>query len=194
MVAVVVAHTPETEASVEEHVMIHAGIVAVGKVDAVVGSAIGVVAHGRTEVEVVAVGIALPDAHTPRVAHHVEGTVEVVAADKLAVLAVAEHIHEVFVAHVEQVVVVVHRIVVSVYHIVNHLVHMIEEVEVYLIHILILTVREAQLVPHAVAQEACFVTYLAQAHRCEALCTDSCQGYHHHGNSHLFHTFVVLVR
>ena len=149
------------------------------EVYAVVSPCISMVARRNTEVEVVAVGIAVPDAHPPRVTYHIYGTVEVVALHKLAVLTVAEHIHEVFVAHVEQVVVIVDGIVISVYHIVYHLIHLIEEVEVDFIHIVVLTVREPQLMSHTVGKEACLATDIGQTHRCKTLCTDSCQGYKH---------------
>jgi len=158
VMVMVIASTPQAECPVIQCMVIHAGIVAVSEVYAVVSTDIRVVTCGGAEVEVVAVGIAIPDTHTPRVTYHIYGAVEVVALHKPAVLAVAEHIHEVFVAHVEQVVVIVDGIVVSVHHIVYHLIHLIEEVEVDFIHIVVLTVRESEFMSHTVCKEACLAT------------------------------------
>lgn len=146
---------------------------------AIVGTDIGCEAHGSTEVEVVTVCIVCPDAHSPRVPHHVKRTVEVVTVHEPAVLIVTEHIHEVLVAHVEQVVIIVDGVVISIHHIIDNLIHLIQEVEVDFVHIFKLAVREAQLMSHTVGQEARFATDIAQTHCCETLCADSCQGYKH---------------
>lgn len=140
MMMMLITSTPQTECTMIELVMIPVGIVAVSKVDTVVGSNIGMIACRDAEVIVVAVGVAIPDAHTPCVAYHIYRTVEIVAIHKPAILAAAKHIHEILIAHVEQIVVIVDGIVVSIYHIINHLICLIKEVEVDFKHIIILTV------------------------------------------------------
>ena len=192
VMVVVVSAAPQTECTVEQGVVIQVGIVAVGKVYAIVGATIGVIACGCAEIEVVAVGVAVPDTHAPCVSCHIYRTVEVVAIDKPAVLAAAENIHEVFVAHVEQIVVVVDGIVVAIHHIVDYLIHLIQEVKVDFIYVVVLTVRESQFVSHTVGKEARLATDVGQTHRCITLCTDSCQSYKHHGQSHRFHISTVF--
>ena len=158
MLVVIIASSPQAKRAIKQFVTISVSIVTEVKVYAVVRTIIGQVACGSAKVEVVAIVISIPDAHTPRASCHVYRAEEVVTFHELAVLIVAQHIHEVLIAHIEQVVVIVYGIVISIHHIVNHLVHLIEEVKVYLIHILILAVREPKLMPHAVGEEACFAT------------------------------------
>ena len=181
VVVMVVSATPKAERAVVQGVVIHRCIVAVGKVYAVVGSAIGMIARGGAIIVVVAVGVAGIDTHTPSVPVHIQRTVEVVALDEAAVLPAAKHIHEVFVAHIEQIVVVVDGVVVAVRHIVDNFVDLVEEVEVYLIHVFILAVAEAQFVAHTVGKETCLAADIGQAHCRKTVCTDSCQGYNRNG-------------
>ena len=194
VMVVLIASTPQTECTMIELVIIPVGIVAVSEVDTVVGPDIGVIACRDAEVIVVAVGVATPDAHTPCVTYHIYRTIEIVAIHKPAVLAAAKHIHEILITHVEQVVVIVDGIVVSIYHIVYDLVHLVEEVEVDFIHVIVLAVRQSELVSHTVGEEAGFTTDVAQTHGCITLCTDSCQDYHHKGHSHLFHNLDRVSR
>ena len=132
--------SPQAESAVIQSVVIQSSIIAVGKVNTVVGTNIRVVACGHAEVEVVAVVVTIPDTHSPRTTYHIYRTVEVVAVDESTVLTATEHIHEVFVAHIEQVVIIVNSIVVSIYYIVYYLVHLIQEVKVDFIHVVVLTV------------------------------------------------------
>ena len=76
-------------------------IVAVREVYAVVCSTITVIAYGCAVVEVVAVIVVCIDTHAPTVAYHIYRTVEVIAVDEFAILAVAQYIHEILVAHIE---------------------------------------------------------------------------------------------
>ena len=177
VVVMVVSATPKAECAVVQGVVIHRCIVAVGKVYAVVGSAIGMIARGGAIIVVVAVGVAGIDTHTPSVPVHIQRTVEVVALDEAAVLPAAKHIHEVFVAHIEQIVVVVDGVVVAVRHIVDDFVDLVEEVEVYLIHIFILAVAESKLVSHTVSEESCFTADVHNTHCCPTVDVNSCQGY-----------------
>ena len=101
VVMVVVSSTPQAECSVIECVMIHTGIVAVSKVNSVVGATIGVIMNRYIKVEVVAISIPRIDAHAPMPLYHIDRTIEIVALDEPAVLTVAEHIHKVFIAHIE---------------------------------------------------------------------------------------------
>ncbi len=176
---VIIASTPQAERAAKQLVSIHSSIVAVSEMYAIVGTCISMVACGNTEVEVVAVGVTVPNTHSPRMTYHIYRTIEVVAVHKLAVLSVAKYIHEVFVTYIQQIVVIVNGIVVSVYHIIYHLVHLIKKIKVDFIHIVVLTVRESQLVSHTISKETCFTTDVCQTHRCETLRTDSCQGYKH---------------
>lgn len=179
MMMVVKSSTPQAECAMIKCMVVNTGIVAMCKVDAVMSATIRMIACGNTEIEVVAVGIAVPDTHSPRTTCHIYGTIEVVALHKPAVLTVAEHIQEVFVAHVEQVVVIVNGIVVSIHHIIYHLIHLIEKIKIDLIYIVVLTVRESEFMSHTVGKESCLSTDLGQTHRCKTLYTDSCQGYKH---------------
>ena len=187
-----ISPTPQAERAMIELVSIYAGIVAVDKMDAVVGTVVGEVAGRNAEVVEAPVGVTLPDTQAPRMAYHIEGAEEVVAPHKPAVLTATEHVHEVFVAHVEQVVIVVYGVVVSVYHIVYHLIRLVEEIEVDLVDVVVLAVRQSELVAHTVGKEACLATHVGNAHRCPTLCTDSCQGYKHEGCSHRFHHCSLL--
>lgn len=194
VMVMLITSTPQTECTMIELVLISVGIVAVSEVDTVVSSNIGVIACGDTEVIVIAVGVAIPDTHTPCVAYHIYRTIEIVAIHKPAVLAAAKHIHEILIAHVEQIVVIVDGIVVSIYHIVYDLVYLVEEVEVDFIHVIVLAVRQSEFVSHTVGEEAGFTTDVVQAHCSITLCTDSCQDYHHKGHSHLFHNLDRVSR
>lgn len=140
VVVVMETASPQAESAVIQSVVIQSCIIAVGKVNTVVGTNIRVVACGHAEVEVVAVVVTIPDTHSPRTTYHIYRTVEVVAIDESTVLTTTEHIHEVFVAHIEQVVIIVNSIVVSIYYIVYYLVHLIQEVKVDFIHVVVLTV------------------------------------------------------
>lgn len=135
-----ITSSPQTECTVIQSVLIQSCIVTVSEVDTVVGTDISMVACGDAEVEVVAIVVTVPDTHSPRVTYHIYRTVEVVAVDKSTILTATKHIHEVFVAHIEQVVVVVYSIVVSIYYIVDYVVHLIQEVKVNFIHVVVLTV------------------------------------------------------
>ena len=64
----------------------------------VVSSSIRVEVYRYAEIEIVVVSVAFPDAHSPCVAYHIDGSVEIVAVNKLAILVVAKHIHEVFIS------------------------------------------------------------------------------------------------
>ena len=140
VVVVMETASPQAESAVIQSVVIQSSIIAVGKVNTVVGTNIRVVACGHAEVEVVAVVVTIPDTHSPRTTYHIYRTVEVVTVDESTVLTATEHIHEVFVAHIEQVVIIVNSIVVSIYYIVDYLVHLIQEVKVDFIHVVVLTV------------------------------------------------------
>ena len=125
VVVMYIAATPKAKCSVIECMAVVCGVVAVSEVYAIVCSTIAMVAHGGAIVEVVAVIVVCIDAHAPAVAYHIYRTVEVITVDKLAVLAATQHIHEVFVTYIEQIVVVVYRVVVSIYHVVDDLVGII---------------------------------------------------------------------
>ena len=140
VVVVMETASPQAESAVIQSVVIQSCIIAVGKVNTVVGTNIRVVACGHAEVEVVAVVVTVPDTHSPRTTYHIYRTVEVVTVDESTVLTATEHIHEVFIANIEQIVVIVNSIVVSIYYIVYYLVHLIQEVKVDFIHVVVLTV------------------------------------------------------
>ena len=140
VVVVMETASPQAESAVIQSVVIQSCIIAVGKVNTVVGTNIRVVACGHAEVEVVAVVVTIPDTHSPRTTYHIYRTVEVVTVDESTVLTATEHIHEVFVAHIKQVVIIVNSIVASIYYIVYYLVHLIQEVKVDFIHVVVLTV------------------------------------------------------
>ena len=178
VVVVTVAHTPQAECAMEQYMLVSVSIETMGEMNAIVRTAIRVISDRNTEVEVVTVIIALPDAHSPGTAYHVYRAIEVVTFHELAVLSVAQHIHQVLITYIEQIVVIVNGIIVSEHHIVYHLIDLIEEVEVDFIHIVVLAVRESEFVSHTIGQEACFATDIAQTH-CHTLYTDSCQGYPH---------------
>ena len=192
VMVMMIAATPQAECAMEEGMVIQVGIVAVNKVYTVVGSAICVIACGNTEVEVITVTIAVPYAHAPRIPYHIYRTIEIVALHKPTVLAATEHIHEVLITHIEQIVVVVDCIIVSIYHVVYHLVHLIQEVKVDFIHVIVLTVRESQLMSHTVSKEACLTTHVGQVHRGITLCANSCQSHKHHSQFHRFHSLTFL--
>lgn len=187
VMVVCISPTPKTESAVVYRMVVHAGIIAMLEVYAVVCTNIGMIAGGSIEVEIVTIVVALIDAQPPRVTYHIDGTVEVVAVDESTVLAVAQHVHQIFVAHIKQVVIVVDGIIVAVYDIVDNLAHLIQEVEIDFIHIIILAVIESELVAHAVGKEAGIATDVMQVYRRKTLCADSCQGYRHNGKSHRFH-------
>jgi hypothetical protein len=102
---------------------------------------ISIVEGRNAKVEVVAVRIAIPDAHSPSTSRHIDGAIEVVACHKPTILAITKYIHQVLVAHIEQIVVIVDGIIVSEHHIVEHLVGLVEEIKVDFKHIVILAVR-----------------------------------------------------
>jgi hypothetical protein len=157
--------------------MIHAGIVAMRKMYAVVRSAICMIACGDSEVVIVTVCIARIDSHPPCVAYHINRTEEIVTIHKLTVLTIAEHIHEVLIAHIKQIVVIVYGIIITVNYIVNHFIHLIEEIEVNLIHIFVLAIVQSEFISHTVGEETGLATNIRQTHSCKTPDTDSCQGY-----------------
>ena len=89
MVVVIVAHTPQAECAMEQYMLVSVSIETMGEMNAIVRTAIRVISDRNTEVEVVTVIIAFPDAHSPGTAYHVYRAIEVVTFHELAVLSVA---------------------------------------------------------------------------------------------------------
>lgn len=147
---VLITYSPQTERTFKENMQVSVGIETVRKMYAAVSTIIRIVERGDAKVEIVAIRITIPDTHTPRAIHHIDGAIEVVAIHKLTILAIAKHIHQVLIAYIEQIVVIIDGIIVSEHHIVEHLVGLMKEIKVDFKHIVILTVRESELVSHAV--------------------------------------------
>ena len=168
-----VSPTPQTEGTMVECMSVKVSIIAVRKVYTIVSTTIAMITYRYTEIEVVAVRIVCIDTQAPGITCHIEGTVEVLTIDKTTVLATTKHVHEVFVAYIEQVIIVIYGIIVSVYNIIYHLIYLIEEVEVDLIYIIILTIAKAKFVTHTVGKETSLTTDIRQAHGCKTLCIDS---------------------
>jgi hypothetical protein len=179
VLVVINAYVPHTETTHIETVLIPVGIEAEREVYAIVCTIIIVIVHGHIVIVIVAIAVAAPYPHRPSATYQMYGAEEVVAIHKPTVLTAAKHIHQIFVAHIEQIVIIVDGIIVSIHHIVEHLIHLIEEVKVDLVHILILTIRESELICHTITEEAGLATDIRQTHCCKTLCTDSCQGYKH---------------
>ena len=181
VMVVVIITSPQAEGTMIEHMVIQSGVVAMSKVYTIVGTTIRIIAYRYTEVEVIAITITRIDAHTPLTTNQVYGTEEIIAIDKLTILTAAQHIHQVLISHVEQIVIIVNGIVITIRYIIYHLIHLVEEVKIYLVYILILAVAKSQFVSHTVSKETSLATDIKQTHRCITLCTDSCQSYKHHG-------------
>jgi hypothetical protein len=143
VVVVNITAAPQAECSVIECVVIVCCIVTVRKVYAIVCSTITVIAYGCAVVEVVTVIVVCIDTHSPTISYHIDRAIEVIAVDESTILATTQYIHEIFVTHIEQIIVVVYSIIVSVYYIVNDLIGIVKEVEVNLIHIFILAIAES---------------------------------------------------
>ena len=143
MLVVVSTYVPQAESSHIETVLIPVGIETEREVYAVVCTIIIMIIQGHIEVEIVAVTIAAPYSHRPFATNQMYGTEEVVAIHKPTILTAAKHIHQVFVAHIEQIVIIIDGIIISKHHIVEHFINLIEEVKIDFIHIFILTIRES---------------------------------------------------
>ena len=130
--------------------VVSVGIETVCEVYAAMSSIISIVDGRGAKVEIVAVRITFPDAHSPSATHHIDGTIEIVTLHKPTILATAKYIHQILVTHIKQIVVIVDGIVVSEDHIVEHLVGLVEEIKVNFKHIVILAVRETELMSHTV--------------------------------------------
>jgi hypothetical protein len=140
VMVVMVSSTPEAECAVIQSMVIHTSIIAMSKVYSIVSTAIGMIACGYAEIEVIAIVVAVPYTHSPRMPYHIYRTVEVVTINKSTVLTTTEYIHKIFVTHVEQVVIVVYSIIISIYYIIDHFINLIQEIKVDFIHIIVLTV------------------------------------------------------
>ena len=92
------------------------------------------------EVEVIEVSVVYVYTECPIIACHVDGAIEVVDVQHAAVLTGAEHPTQIIVTHVEQVVVIVQCPCKAIEHIVHNVVYVVDEVVVYLIHIVVLSV------------------------------------------------------
>ena len=179
MVAIAPGHP---DAIVVTHVarkVVAVAIEAIVIVNAEVSTGIDVIDAGKPIVEVVAVVIVLVDAEDEVRAGVIEGTVEILPPHEFLELTAAEHIAQILVAEVEQIVVVVDCIVVAIDHVVDHLIDVPEEVVVDFIDIDPLFVREPQFVTHPVGQEPGFATDLHGAEHCARIQTDGCQDHHH---------------
>jgi len=148
-------------------------------VNAEVRSGIDVIDAGKPVVEVVTVVVPLVDAEDEVRAGVVDGTVEILPSQEFLELTATEHIAQVFVAEVEQIIIVVDCIVVAINHVVNHLIDIPEEVVVDFIDIYPLFVGEPQFITHPVGQEPGFATNLHGAEHCARIQTDGCQDHHH---------------
>lgn len=179
MLVVINAYVPQTESTHIETVFIPVGIEAEREVYAIVRTIIIVIVHGRIVIVIVAIAVSAPYSHRPFATYQMYGTEEVVAIHKLTVLTAAKHIHQIFVAHIEQIVIIIDGIVISKHHIVEHFINLIEEVKIDFIHIFILTIRESELISHTITEEAGLAADIRQTHCCKTLCTDSCQSYKH---------------
>ena len=140
MFVVIDAYVPQAESANIEIVSISVSIEAEREMYTIVCTIIAMIIHGCTEVEIIAITVATPDSHGPSVTYQMYGTEEIVAIHKLAVLTAAKHIHEVFVTHIEQIVIIIDGIVISEHHIVEYLINLIEEIKIDLIHIFVLTI------------------------------------------------------
>jgi hypothetical protein len=107
----------------------------VGMMDAVMSTCVVMVGCGQAIVEVRAVGIMQVDAERPVRTRTVDRSVEVVPAKELAVLTATEHMAEVFVADVEQVVIIIDRVVVAEHDIIYDFIDVPEEVVVDFVHV-----------------------------------------------------------
>lgn len=159
-----ISTTPQAERSMIQCMCIDTCIVAIDVMYAIVSTNVSMIVHGYTEVEIVVVRILCIDTHSPSIAYHIDGAVEIVPIDKSTVLTTAKHIHKVFVAHIEQIIVVVYCIVISIYNIIDNLIHLKEEVKINFIYIFVLTIVQSELISHTVGKETCFSTNLRQAH------------------------------
>ena len=140
MFVVITTYLPQAEFTYIEFVFIPVSIIAEREVYAIVCTIIIVITYGHIEIEIVTITVAAPYSHRPFITYQMYGTEEVVSIHKLTVLPTAKHIHEVFITHIKQIVVIVDGIVIPKHHIVNHLIDLIEEIKINLIHIFVLTI------------------------------------------------------
>ncbi len=94
------------------------------------------------------------DAEIPVATIAIDWAIEIVGSYEACVLTGIEHIAQVFIAVVEQTIILFDGIVVTIHYIVHDAIAGIDEVIVNLIHIVILEWSKVQLVCHAIAQEA----------------------------------------
>ena len=179
VVAMIMSPTPKTECSMIKRMAIAISVITMNKVYTIMGTYIRMITHGSAIIIETKICIMRIDTHAPTIPHHIYRTIEIVTLHKTAILTITQHIHQVLIAHIEQVIIIVYRIIVSVHDIVNNLIHLIEEVKVNLIHILILAIAESQLMSHTVGKETCLTTDITHVHRRPTVGTDSCQSYKH---------------
>jgi len=146
---------------------------------AVVCTYIHVIDAGNSIIEVVAVAIALVDAEDEVRPGIIDGTIEILPLQEPFELAAAQHIAEVLVTDIEQIVIVVDCIVITEDHVVDDFVDVPKEVVVDLIDINPLFTGQIQFVAHPVGKEASFATNLHGAEHCASIQIDGCQDHHH---------------
>ena len=146
---------------------------------AIVCTHIHIIDAGNSVVEVVTVAVALVDAEDEVRTGVIEGTIEVLPFQEPLELAATEHVAEVLVADVKQIIVVVDCVVVAKDHIIDDFVDVPEKVVVDLIDINPLLAGQIQFVTHPVGEEASFATNLHGAEHCASIQTDGCQDHHH---------------
>ena len=112
------------------------------------------------------------DAELPNAASAIDGAVEIFRCDKTLILTACEHITQIVVAVIQQVIILIDSIAVAVNDIVHDAVDLIDVVEVDFENVIILRGAEVKLVCHSVAQESRMIA--------NGTCTES----KHLGDSH----------
>jgi hypothetical protein len=127
-------------------------------------------------VEQAVVGVYIIYTEVPFACRYVYGAIEILQIHEPAILTIAEHVAEVVVAQIESIIIVLDSPLVTIDNIVERVAQRIDEVEVYLVYIFILTIAQSQLISHLVGEVESFFTNSAVAHACPACVAH--HGYH----------------
>lgn len=159
---VILQAEPEVLATADAHpigvavlVFVTPGVVPLAVMLASMFSVVGFIMAGCIEVEELVVGVGDEDTQLPLLPGAEDWAVEVVGSHEFPVLVIGEHITGIFVAPVEQLVVIMDSISVTAHDIVHHQVGLSQEIIVNLVEVIVLLRRKVQFVGHSIGQETC---------------------------------------
>ena len=145
------------------------------------------------EVEMLHITIYLIYTEQPITGSCIDRTVKIIHSHETAVLRSRKNPAQVIVPIIQELIVTVYRIIISSHHIVHDVTDIVNKVIVHFVHIIVLHLRQVQLICHTVGQETGIFSHLTHAHGSHCRNTHTEHQNHHPKSSQLSHNLHFLV-